>query len=103
MHEKVKSRFLISANIFLPFEPETFAFHLLCKIIKNRKYSQPKGIEPKMSEDNKWCNWQGALKQKCKTRAGCRQDKSEYKRIKESCSRASVAQRVPGGLGCQIS
>jgi hypothetical protein len=39
--EKIKSRFLISANIFLPCEPGTFAFHLLCKIIKNRKYNQP--------------------------------------------------------------
>jgi hypothetical protein len=26
--------------------------------------SQPKGTEPKISED-KWCNWQRALKQNC--------------------------------------
>jgi hypothetical protein len=33
--------------------------------------SQPKGIEPKMSEDNKWCKLaRGIIATMCKTRLG---------------------------------
>ena len=63
MHEKIKSRFLISANIFLSFEPGTLPSICYARLSRTENRtspsyvgiieSQPKGVEPKMSEDLK--------------------------------------------------